>query len=339
MLRRSISYILLGVAAGCADDHCVGFDPDLADGEAEVLKVSLLQTNVKTPSVSDDDQVHLFQAGDVNQGIWDTLGGMFRKAEKNAVEIQKSVLDTIVAQTDAALDDVDKVVNQYEADVEEAEMKFVKKTNASVMEQVQLIKKKVASVMDKGRAFWRNSKQQVVRIQNIVVGTLSTVGQTDTAIQINSTVVALLQKLDSASEGTLTVAKDARAVTAETASCAVLKLNSTLARASHEVESFTKDFEDVFKVTEAKMSDLSKKLPSELSQQALEDTIHKVLLALHRLQKVTKGTTPGSIQSIVLQLTPDGFAFCHKGGVDEGSQTWSHFQADGEIGEIGRDTN
>ena len=30
-----------------------------------------------------------------------------------------------------------------------------------------------------------------------------------------------------------------------------------------------------------------------------QDTIHKVLLALHRLQKVTKGTTPGSIQSIV----------------------------------------
>mmetsp|Transcript_34032 Transcript_34032/g.73610 ORF Transcript_34032/g.73610 Transcript_34032/m.73610 type:complete len:306 (-) Transcript_34032:11-928(-) len=59
----------------------------------------------------------------------------------------------------------------------------------------------------------------------------------------------------------------------------------------------------------------------------VQDTIHKVLLALHRLQKVTKGTTPGSIQSIVLQLTPDGFAFCHKGGVDEGSQTWSHFQA------------
>lgn len=59
----------------------------------------------------------------------------------------------------------------------------------------------------------------------------------------------------------------------------------------------------------------------------MQDTIHKVLLALHRLQKVTKGTTPGSIQSIVLQLTPDGFAFCHKGGVDEGSQTWSHFQA------------
>jgi hypothetical protein len=32
-------------------------------------------------------------------------------------------------------------------------------------------------------------------------------------------------------------------------------------------------------------------------------------------------------RSEVLQLTPDGFAFCHKGGVDEGSQTWSHFQA------------
>ena len=31
--------------------------------------------------------------------------------------------------------------------------------------------------------------------------------------------------------------------------------------------------------------------------------------------------------SQVLKLTPEAFAFCHKGGVDEGSQTWSHFQA------------
>ena len=27
-----------------------------------------------------------------------------------------------------------------------------------------------------------------------------------------------------------------------------------------------------------------------------------------------------------LKLTPDAFAFCHQGGVEQGSQTWSHFQ-------------
>eukprot|EP00434_Breviolum_minutum_P043028 symbB.v1.2.038328.t1/scaffold5923.1/size26809/1 len=236
MIRWTISSILLCLTAGCADEHCAGFDPESTDAEAEVLKMSLLQTNVKTPTAmaEAEDHLHLFQEGEVNQGIWDTLGGIFHKAEKNAVEIQKSVLDTIVAQTDLALDDVDQVVNHFEADVEEVEMKFVQKTNASIAEQVQLIKKKVASVMDKGRAFWRNSKQQVVHIQNIVVGTLSTVGQTDTAIQINGTVVTLLQMLDAASEGTLSVAKDARSVTAEAASCAVLKLNATLGRATHE---------------------------------------------------------------------------------------------------------
>jgi len=272
MIRWTISSILLGLTAGCADEHCAGFDPESTDAEAEVLKMSLLQTNVKTPTAvaEAEDHLHLFQEGEVNQGIWDTLGGIFHKAEKNAVEIQKSVLDTIVAQTDLALDDVDQVVNHFEADVEEVEMKFVQKTNASIAEQVQLIKKKVASVMDKGRAFWRNSKQQVVHIQNIVVGTLSTVGQTDTAIQINGTVVTLLQMLDAASEGTLSVAKDARSVTAEAASCAVLKLNATLGRATHEVESFTKQFEDVFKVTEEKMAELAKKMPSQFSQQALE---------------------------------------------------------------------
>ncbi|CAK9013365.1 ADP-ribosylation factor, partial [Durusdinium trenchii] len=111
------------------------------------------------------------------------------------------------SQTDTALDDVDQVINKYAADAEEAEMKFVQKANASITDQVQLIKKKVASVMDKARAFWRNSKQQVVRVQNIVVGTLATVGQTDTAIHLNGTLVTLLQRLDSASDSTLTVAK------------------------------------------------------------------------------------------------------------------------------------
>lgn len=271
MIRRAIGSILLGFAAGCADEQCAeaGFDLEATDGEAEVLKVSLLQTNVKTPTVP-DDSFRLFQESDRDQGIWDTLGGILHKAEKNTAEIQKTVLDSIVSQTDTALDDVDQVINKYAADAEEAEMKFVQKANASITDQVQLIKKKVASVMDKARAFWRNSKQQVVRVQNIVVGTLATVGQTDTAIHLNGTLVTLLQRLDSASDSTLTVAKDARSVTAETASCSVLKLNSTLARATHEVEAFTRQFEEVFKATEAKLLELSKKLPGQLTQQAAE---------------------------------------------------------------------
>eukprot|EP00913_Durusdinium_trenchii_P033328 g31201.t1 len=189
MIRRAIGSILLGFAAGCADESWIecsgclfdqlgtpgytllkqreqcaeaGFDLEATDGEAEVLKVSLLQTNVKTPTVP-DDSFRLFQESDRDQGIWDTLGGLrgiLHKAEKNTAEIQKTVLDSIVSQTDTALDDVDQVINKYAADAEEAEMKFVQKANASITDQVQLIKKKVASVMDKARAFWRNSKQQ-----------------------------------------------------------------------------------------------------------------------------------------------------------------------------------
>ena len=66
------------------------------------------------------------------------------------------------------------------------------------------------------------------------------------------------------------ICQDARSVTADTASCAVLKLNSTLGRAMHEVESFSKQFKEVFVVTEEKLSELSKKLPSQLTQQATE---------------------------------------------------------------------
>ncbi|CAK9003412.1 Checkpoint protein hus1, partial [Durusdinium trenchii] len=157
---------------------------------------------------------------------------------------------------------------------------------------------------------------------------------------------------------------------AETASCSVLKLNSTLARATHEVEAFTRQFEEVFKATEAKLLELSKKLPGQLTQQAAEaaaqlrqrgvlafglgkvelnalktlkvmrmlvlawskkqgqqppvqDVVHKVLQALQRLQRMVKGP---ALPHLVLRLSPEAFAFCHLGGVDEGSQTWSHFQ-------------
>jgi len=68
---------------------------------------------------------------------------------------------------------------------------------------------------------------------------------------------------------------------------------------------------------------------SQQPGQPVQDVIYKVLQALHRLQRSKSSTSReggGSVQSIVLKLTPEAFAFCHKGGVDEGSQTWSHFQ-------------
>ncbi|CAJ1357528.1 unnamed protein product [Effrenium voratum] len=248
------------------------------DEEQDLLKMSLLQTGVKTPSVEpagdtlslfqEGDTLRLFQEGDVDRGIWDTLGGILHKAEKSTGEVQKSVLDTIVQQTDLAMDEFDKAVTKFEADAEEAETKFVNKANASIMEEVMIVKKKVASVMDKARALWRDSKMQVVHVQNIVVGTLSTVGQTDVAIKVNGTMVSLLKSLETASESTLTVAKDARSVSEETASCAVLKLNSTLTRATHQVEVFTHDFEEVFKVTDEKLRELAQKLPGQFTQQA-----------------------------------------------------------------------
>mmetsp|Transcript_40789 Transcript_40789/g.93934 ORF Transcript_40789/g.93934 Transcript_40789/m.93934 type:complete len:325 (-) Transcript_40789:104-1078(-) len=52
-----------------------------------------------------------------------------------------------------------------------------------------------------------------------------------------------------------------------------------------------------------------------------------VLQAFQRLDRVserkqTGGRTAGNL---ILKLTPDQFSFCHRGGPDEESQTWSHF--------------
>ena len=59
-------------------------------------------------------------------------------------------------------------------------------------------------------------------------------------------------------------------------------------------------------------------------QPSLQETVLKVLQALHRLQRSDRRAK--GCPSVVLKLTPEAFAFCHKGGAEEGSQTWSHFQ-------------
>jgi len=54
-----------------------------------------------------------------------------------------------------------------------------------------------------------------------------------------------------------------------------------------------------------------------------------VLQALQRLERASDkkpAERRGVPATLVVKLSPDSFAFCHRGGADEGSQTWSHFQ-------------
>merc|ERR1719473_758002 len=52
-----------------------------------------------------------------------------------------------------------------------------------------------------------------------------------------------------------------------------------------------------------------------------------VLQALQRLERASERRVEkrGSPATVMLKLTQDTFAFCHRAGADEGSQTWSHF--------------
>jgi hypothetical protein len=65
--------------------------------------------------------------------------------------------------------------------------------------------------------------------------------------------------------------------------------------------------------------------PNQLANQAM---ILHVLQALQRLERASerKGEKTRGAPTVVLKLAPESFAFCHRGGADEGSQTWSHFQ-------------
>lgn len=54
-----------------------------------------------------------------------------------------------------------------------------------------------------------------------------------------------------------------------------------------------------------------------------------VLQALQRLERASErrpADRRGAAPSILLKITAESFAFCHRAGADEGSQTWSHFQ-------------
>lgn len=51
-----------------------------------------------------------------------------------------------------------------------------------------------------------------------------------------------------------------------------------------------------------------------------------VLQALQRLDRSAERRDKRACPCVVVRLTAETFAFCHKGGADEGSQTWSHFQ-------------
>lgn len=54
-----------------------------------------------------------------------------------------------------------------------------------------------------------------------------------------------------------------------------------------------------------------------------------VLQALQRLERASErrpAEKRGASACILLKITAESFAFCHRAGADEGSQTWSHFQ-------------
>jgi len=60
---------------------------------------------------------------------------------------------------------------------------------------------------------------------------------------------------------------------------------------------------------------------------ASQSNVLHVLQALQRLERAAeKRVDRRAPATVVLKLTAESFAFCHRGGADEGSQTWSHFQ-------------
>lgn len=272
----SLVHLLLLFPLARSDDSCFaseacaneqfGESQSDVDDEAELLKVSLLQMGVTTPSRATHaaERLQLFQEGERDQGIWDTLGGMLKTATKDVGNVQKKVLDTIVDQTDAVLDKFDEAVDKYAGQAQDEETKFITKANASISEQVTQVKTKVGRMMNHTRDMWHMVKDQVVSMQRILVGTLSTVGQQDSAIKLNSTMVSLLASVESAAESTLATGKEAETLTVDTASCGVLKLNSTLESATRKVVSLKEDLDNGFEVVNRTLANLAHKLPSQL---------------------------------------------------------------------------
>eukprot|EP00440_Ansanella_granifera_P044222 gb/GFBE01047924.1/.p1 GENE.gb/GFBE01047924.1/~~gb/GFBE01047924.1/.p1 ORF type:complete len:358 (+),score=96.67 gb/GFBE01047924.1/:1-1074(+) len=312
----------------CVTDQDLRYEGHEADdeAEAELLKVSLLQMGVTKPVKSsdedlDEDQpIELFQEGQIDQGIWDTLGGMLHKAQHEIGSVQKTVLDTIVNQTDAIMDEFDRVVNRYAKEAEEAEMKFIAKGNMSVQEQVSIVQKKVHSITRRANAMWREAKAQVASLQHTIVGTLSTVGQTESAIKLNSTLLSLISSVESADHSAMAVAKDAKALTVDTASCGVLKLNSTLSAATDRVYSFKKDLDSGFEAINETLTELVQKLPEPVmtpSLKAVSDVDRRGLSSSANLLKVYNSALAlqiSSINKLQAQCLSEGKG-CGSGGI------------------------
>jgi len=333
MQKLSFVHLLLGLALARSEDSCLarggacagaqqGESQTDVDDEAELLKVSLLQTGMTSPSrvTKADDRLQLFQEGDTDQGIWDTLGGMFKSAAKDVGYVQKKVLDTIVNQTDAALDKFDEAVNKLATQGQDYEKSFVTKANASITEHVAQVKTKVRQMTSHTKDMWHMVKNEVVSLQRIIVGTLSTVGQADSAIKLNSTMISLLDGVDSAGEATLKVGQAAESLTVESASCGALKLNETLDAATTKVVSLKLELDSGFEAVNRSLSSLAHKLPNQLMApvlKAVESMEKRGLESSGNLLKVyqkTAGYQIDTINKLQAQCLTEGKG-CGSGGI------------------------
>jgi len=336
MQKVFLVHVLLALALAGSEDSCsargrecateeLGESHADADEEAELLKVSLLQMGVTTPSrvTTVDDHLQLFQEGDTDQGIWDTLGGMLKSAAKDVGSVQKKVLDTMMDQTDAALDKFDEAVNRLASQGQDYEKSFITNANTSITEHVAQVKSKVGHMMNLTTDMWHMVKNEVVSLQHIIVGTLSTVGQADTAIKLNTTMISVLGGVESAAESTLKVGQDAESLTVDTASCGVLKLNQTLDAATAKVVALKGELDSGFKAVNSSLANLASKLPNQLVEAALKavETIEKRGLEssgnLLKVYRKTVGYQIDTIDKLQAQCLKDGKG-CGSGGIFNG---------------------
>lgn len=302
---------LLLCAVACNDEECtselLAAHEAEADEEASLLKMSLLQTGLKTPVTAvETDDVDPTQLPAVLQeaakaaGIWDTLGGMIHKAEdgiKAAGKFEMQVLNTVVSKVNGSLDAFDKAVDTYSSQAQGA----IVDANATVEEQVGKLKAKVQAVTKSARELWTSLHKDVVNVQMTVVGTLEAVKQNDVAISLNSTINGLFTDLKSASDQAILVGQDAEVLTADTASCGVLKLNATLEQSQEVTKRFGLKFEHTFQAIEGKFHDVAKKMPKEVLG-AVENSLKKIqrrsVHTSRHLLKVQKSVEAPMIQMI-----------------------------------------
>jgi len=311
---------LFFLALACSDEECItsellaAHEAEADEEEASLLKISLLQTGLKTPVAMAETEEKantesvpeipaIIQEAAEAVGIWDTLGGMVHKAEQGVEAVgnlQKEILQTVVGKVNGSLDAFDGAVDTYSSKVEAAEDQIINDANATVEEQVGKLKAKVQAVTIHARALWKSLTDEVHSLHHIVVATLDAVKQNDAAFSLNSTINGLFTDLKAASDQAILVGQDAEVLTADTASCGVMKLNATLERSQELTKSFAQKFEKTFQAIESKFHDLAKKLPKEVLG-PVEKSLKKVRMrsykTTHHLMKVQK-----SVQAPVIKV-------------------------------------